>query len=108
MPENPGENDPKQFGAGCRFRVSATPNDIVSLFAVIQGIWATVRAMSNLRPRLFRAYWRNCKELRGRTAPVRASLCAAKCQVRTRCSVHYFGTILCRWLSNFVSHTRIL
>src|SRR5512132_2767704 len=42
MPENPGENDPKQFGAGDRFRVSATPNDIVSLFAVILGIWAPV------------------------------------------------------------------
>ena len=42
MLENPGESDPKQFGAVCRFRVSANPNDIVLLFAVIHGIWAIV------------------------------------------------------------------
>ena len=51
--KNPGENDPKQFGAGYRFRVSATPNDIVSLFAVIQGTWATASTMSIVPPRLF-------------------------------------------------------
>jgi hypothetical protein len=59
MPENPGENDPKQFGAGCRFHVSATPNDIVSLFAVIQGIWAIVSTMSIVPPRLFKALRKN-------------------------------------------------